>query len=252
MHKDHRKGVDTRVALLAGLRRQEFERADVLAATPVIDSPPDVQPTSVAPLGTSQPLPPAPAKHRYRVPGALRRLAAHVRTYFIGQLRHDLYVRVERSTATVIDRLVAENQETRGDLRRLSARLDELARQSARTDANRSARRRDRDLSQPGEAQRAPNSQTTRARELTTAAAIEDVRDEIAQAMESLRLGVKRAVDTLEVSGAGEALSGETRAQIAALPDLVERLTTHHSEVLLQLERAFGDTRRESEGASRQ
>jgi len=149
----------------------------------------------------------------------------------------------------MIDRLVAENQETRGQLRRLSATLDELSRRSTATDANSLPRRSEGDLWQRGPRQRAPNSPTARAREGEAAAASQDTRDEIANGIETLLLDVTRAVDAVEAHNAGGTLPEETRAQIAALSDVIERLTTQQASIRLRLERTLGEAGYASAGS---
>jgi len=227
MHKDHRQGVDTRDAFVTGLRRREVERDEAADATPSAD-PADVPPWATVaadPSGTSPTLPSSPAGHRYWVPGPIRRLALHMRRYFTEPLRHDLYVHIERSTAALIDKLVAENQETRGQLRRLSATLDDLSRQSRVT-------------GEPA-AQARPG-------------AIREARDDIAHSAETLRRELAKAVDALQAYGRRDDIPEEVREEVRALADQVSRLTAHQTAILSRLDRVLGEGVNESARVSRQ
>lgn len=254
MHKDQRQGVDTRVAMLNGLRRREAERVAVSSGTPFAETSADAKPRPTVVAGgpgASPPLPSSPTGHRYWVPGPIRRLALHMRRYFTEQLRHDLYVHNELSTATLIDRLVAENQETRGQLRRMSATLDDLARQSRVT--GEAAQRGHGDDWERSVAEGPTHSRDTGASaEWGRPAAIREARDDIAHSAETLRREMAKAVDALHAYGRRDDISEEAREEIRALADQMARLTADQTATLSRLERPLGEGRNQSARVFRQ
>lgn len=223
MHKDHRTSIDTRLAFLNGLMQEEIGSADTSADVLVVGGRLSESTTVAAVTENSSSTTAAPAKHRYWLPAPVRCLALHIRRYLTEQLRHDLYVQVEHSTATIIDRFVSENRETRGQIRQLSARLDNLSRRSAATEIQvphlpEGAPRK------PFSVQWPFHSSTPQATaNYAVAGPLRSALDEIVLCVETLRREVSD-LDDFSASETEAPLATERRNKIVTLSKHVERL----------------------------